>query len=276
MKKSPLAHVLILLFLAVLVAGCNSSNKKKSKEATVEVEVFDITKIKDQIVSTIRMMPKQSEVVDLLVKAEASYIFDLTVKPEVADLMLTAPRQAFAMGLYAFDMQYAQVYGRGDMAYQSGELSRAMVRKLGLEGELFSSEKYVDRIKNNAENKDSVNILVAQAMNFANQKLAQSEQTAVYAYAATGINIEALYVVTQLAQLAGNNEELLVVLTQQKERLNTLFSLLELMSGDENMKPVYEGIQPIVDLFNRSVSITAEQLAEISPAIEKVRNSLIQ
>ncbi len=276
MKKSLFLSVIISILVITVMIGCKPSAKKKSQEATVEVEAFDVLKIKDQIVETIQFLPNEREVVDFLMKAQASYIVDLTVSSEKAEKLLSPSKQAFAMGMYAFDMEYANVYNRGDKAYESGELAREMIRKLGLESELFSSENYIGRIKNNVENKDSVDFLVIQAMNFVNQKLAGGNQPDIFAYSTTGINIEALFVVSQLSQLTEKNAELLVVLSQQKERINTLFSLLELMSADPNIKPIYEEMQSVVAVFNNNTSISAANLAEIAPVIEKVRNSMIQ
>jgi hypothetical protein len=113
-------------------------------------------------------------------------------------------------------------------------------------------------------------------LNHINTKFSTGDHPDVYAYAAVGGNIEGLYVICQLTQLAGNKEELLLVMNQQKERVNILFSLLELMSDDAKIKPVYEAMNPIVAIFNDNPSITEGHINEISPAIEKIRTSLLQ
>jgi len=276
MKKSFSFSVIMSMLLVAAMVSCKPSGKQKSQETSVEVESFDVVKIKDQIVEIIQTFPPTGDVINMLNKAGASYILDLTLPADQAEKTISSAKQAFALGMYTFDLQYANIYQRSDKAVESSTLAREMIRKLGIESEMASPEKFIDRIKNNADNKDSVNYLVSRMLNHVNSKFATGDHPDVFAYAATGGNIEGLHVICQLTQLASNKEELLLVLSQQKERVNILFSLLELMSNDENIKPVYEGMKPIVTLFNENTSITASHIDEISPAIEKIRNSMLQ
>ena len=65
MKNLLTKHVLSFGIALILITGCNSSTKTKvekgktssGQKASVEVEVFDAVKVKDQIVETIRKMP---------------------------------------------------------------------------------------------------------------------------------------------------------------------------------------------------------------------------
>ena len=97
MKNLFTKHALAIGIALILVSGCNFSTKTKDKKGTtssgqtasVEVQVFDAVKIKDQIVETIRKMPNEKEIATLLNEAGASYIFDLTVPAKQTEKMLT-------------------------------------------------------------------------------------------------------------------------------------------------------------------------------------------
>jgi len=281
MKSTTLKNMLILGIMLLVVAGCNSSAKKSKgtttdgKEASVEVEEFDVVKMKDQIVEAIQKMPKISDVADMLNQAGASYIIDLTVPVEDAEKMLTSYQKSLGLGMFSFDFEYAHVYNRGDKVAQIGELLKQLIRDLGLETELTSSEGYVERIKTNTENKDSVDYLVTSAINFANQQLAASDRPDVYALSVIGGNVEALYILTQVALFANDNTEFLNILSNQNERVSTVFSLLELMSGDETIKPYYESLAPLADIFKQNDQIGAEQLNQMVPVIEKTRAMML-
>ncbi|MCF8358712.1 MAG: hypothetical protein K9H26_08150 [Prolixibacteraceae bacterium] len=281
--KSVFSKLVLLLALTTFIAtGCNQQAKKSKgttsdgKEASVEVEQFDAVKMKDQIVEIIQNMPKTSEVAEMLNKAGASYIIDLTVPAEDAERLMTTNQLSLGLGMFAFDFEYANVYNRTDKVAEIGEIEKGIIRELGLEAELTSSEGYVERIKENADNADSVNYLVTAAMNHVHQKFAASDRPDVYALAVIGGNVEALYVLTQLTLFANDNTEFLNILTNQKERVKTVFSLLELMSGDETVKPYYDELKPVAEIFKTNETMGEEQLKEMVPLIEKARNTMLQ
>lgn len=282
--KNLFTKQLLLFGLAlVLLSACNFSSKTKEKkgttssgqEAYVEVEVFDAVKVKDQIVETIQKMPSEKEVVTMLNDAGASYIFDLTVPTEQAEKLMTKSDQSFGLGLYSFDLLYASVYNRGDAVAEITDVSEQLIDNLGLREELITSKNYLGRIKVNAENKDSLDYLVTQDMNHFHQQMSESDQPDVYALSVIGSNVEALYVLSQTALLANDNAQLLRIMSAQTERVKLVFTLLEIMSGDENIKPYYEQFKPVVTIFEENQSITKEELAEIGPLMEAVRKNIL-
>jgi hypothetical protein len=284
MKNPLVKNVLIFSLVSILFAGCNPSTKTKEskgttsdgKVATVQVEVFDAVKIKDQIVETIGKIPGEKEVVTLLNESGASYIMDLTLPAEQAEKLLTKTDQSFGLGLYAFDLLYASVYNRGDKAAETSRVTEEIIDKLGLKGELVSSKNYVGRIKANMDNKDSLDYLVTEDINHYHQQLAAGEHPDVYALSVIGSNVEALYVLSQTTLLAKNNAKLLEIMNGQNERVNLIFSLLELMSGDENVKPYYEQFKPVVAFFGENMKITEKELAQIAPLMETIRGNILK
>ncbi len=283
MKNLLTKHFLFSGIVLIMFAGCNTSTKTKEKkgttssgqEAFVEVETFDAMKIKDQIVETISQMPSEKEVVTLLNEAGASYIFDLTVPAEEAEKMMSKSDQSFGLGLYSFDLLYASVYNRGDVAAQISDVSEGIIDNLGLRGELVSSENYMKRVKTNADNKDSLDYIVTENMNYYHRQMSAGDQPDVYALSVIGSNVEALYVLSQTTLLARNNEKMLYVMNQQHERVHLVFTLLEIMSGDENIKPYYEQFTPVVKIFEENEEITEQELAEIGPLMETVRKNIL-
>ena len=284
MKNLFTKHVLLFGIALILVAGCNTSTKTKvdkgttsdGQEASVEVEVFDAVKIKDQIVETIRKMPSEKEIATLLNEAGASYIFDLTVAPEQAEKLMSKSDQSFGLGLYSFDLLYASVYNRGDVAAEISDISEKLIDNLGLREELISTIDYTGRLKSNVGNKDSLEYIVTENMNYFHQQMSTGDQPGVYALSVIGSNVEALYILSQSTLLAKNNTKMLDVMSRQTERVNLVFTLLELMSGDDKIKPYYEQFKPVVTIFENSQKITEKELAEIGPLMETVRKNILK
>jgi len=284
MKNLITKHVLPFGIALILVAGCNSSTKTKvekgttsgGQEASVEVEVFDAVKIKDQIVETISKMPSEKDVVTLLNEAGASYIMDLTVPAGHYEKMLTQSDQSFGLGLYSFDLLYASIYNRGDVAAEISDVSEKLIDNLGLREELISTIDYTGRLKANAGNKDSLDVIVTEDINYFHQQMSKGNHPGVYALSVIGSNVEALYILSQTTLLAKNNAKMLEVMNRQTERVNLVFTLLELMSGDENIKPYYEQFKPVVAIFEESPKITEKELAQIGPLMETVRKNILK
>ena len=276
-----LKSILFVAAILLFAVACNNSAKTKKgetndgKEASVDVEVFDAVKIKDQIVEVIQNSPKPVEVAEMLNEAGASYILDLTVPTEDAEKFMTTTQMSLGMGMYGFDLQYANIYHRTDVVSTLGEIEKQIIAKLGLESELLSSEDYLGRLKENAENKDSVDYLVMQAMNFASQQMADGNRPDVYALSVIGANIEAMYVLSQLTEFAADNTKLIEIMSKQKDRAKTVFSLLELMSGDETVKPYYDKMVPVYNYFKDLTSFGDKELKEVSPMIETLRSSML-
>jgi len=283
MKSNLLKLCLFLVSIFLLAVACDNASTTKGskgktedgKEAFVEAEVFDVIKLKDQIVETIQNAPKSDELADLLNRAGASYIIDLTVPAEKAEKCITTTSQSLCMGMYSFDIHYANIYNRYDEAVKIIELENQLINKLGLAKELTSSEDYMTRIKENADNKDSVEYLVTQKMNFVGNQLASGDYPDIYALSYIGANIEALYILSQLTSLATNNSEMLKLLSSQKQRIKSVFTLMELMSGDESVKPFYNSMIPIVEYFEQHPTIGEEELKIVTPMIEKIHNSML-
>jgi hypothetical protein len=284
MKNLITKHVLPFGIALILVAGCNSSTKTKAdkgttssgQQASVEVEVFDAVKVKDQIVETIRKMPSEKDVAKFLNEAGASYIFDLTVPAGQSEKMLTKSDQSFGLGMYSFDLLYASIYNRGDVVTEIKDVSEKLVDALGLRDELISTIDYTGRLKANVGNKDSLDYIVSQDMNYFHQQMSKGNQPGVYALSVIGSNVEALYILSQSSQLAKNKEKMLEVMSRQTERVNLVFTLLELMSGDENIKPYYEQFKPVVTIFEQNPKITEKELAQISPIVDSIRKNILK
>jgi len=284
MKLNLTKSLLIISAVALLASGCGQSSKVQDKkgttsdgkEAIVEVEVFDAMKIKDQIVEVINTSPKATEIADFINQAGASYILDLTVPLDDAEKFMTKTQMGLGLGMYSFDLFYAKVFNRSDMVLKISEIEVQLLEKLGLDNEFASSSDYRKRLQDNAENQDSIDVLVNEMMNLAHQRFSTSDQPDTYALSFIGANIEALYILSQVTMFAKNNKSMIEFIGKQDERAKSVYSLLEMMSGDENVKPYYEKMKAIAGYFESHPDFTEKELNEISPMIESFRNEIFK
>ena len=272
----------VFLLAAILICfGCNQRPKvkenkvtnSKGQTGTVEVEVFDAVKLKDQLVEIIKTAPKPAELVDFINKGGYSYMADLTLSTENAEKYMTVAEQSLAAGVYKFDLYYAKVYNRYDLVSQLFEVQQKLVSKIGLQGDIAAMKKYNERIKQNKENTDSLNIVISSLMNELAQNYSSGEHSGVYALSYISANIEGLYILTQIASMAKDNNDLIKLIGQQKERVKTNYQLLEIMAADPAVAPIFEKMKPIWNSFS-TPEFTAKQLAEVTPLIAGLRNEI--
>ena len=281
MKRQFYTTGIFLLAAILICSSCNQRPKVKENQVTnskgqtgtVEVEIFDAVKLKDQLVDIIKTAPKPAELVDFINKGGYSYMADLTLSTDNAEKYITLTEQSLAAGIYKFDLYYAKVYNRYDLVSQIFEVEQKLVGKIGLQDDIAAMKKYNERIKQNKENTDSLNIIISAVMNDLGQSYLSGEHSGVYALSYVSANIEGLYILTQIASMAKDNSELIKLIGQQKDRVKTNYQLLEIMSADISVAPIFEKMKPILNAFSSS-EFTAKQLEEVTPLIAGLRNQI--
>ncbi len=280
MKKQLLIQIAAVLFISVLVSGCNrpaKQTKTAAGESTADnVVQVNNDEIKTELINIIQNAPKPLDIANLANEAGASYISDLLLQDEEYEKMMTTTQKAFGVGVIGFDCKYTSVYNRPDEYLECRAKLNKFMADLGLQEVLANSKKYEDRIDQSKTNADSLKYLVSKVVNNFNERVQNEENAELYALVFMGANVEAIYIVSQLTLMAQDKEKLLNVLNKQHEHAKTVASLLEKMKDKKDVKPYYEKIQPMVKFFEENDVITMDDLKEITPLIEKARNSMIQ
>jgi len=228
------------------------------------------------IVETIKTAPKSTELVNFLKEVGVSYISNLTVPLQNVEKYITVVDQSFALGMYAFDLFYANAYNRDDVSAQTITVYGNLMKKLGMESDKAIVAELESRIKVNRSNTDSLNAIVMDYWNMLGSSAYIGEHPGVYAQTYVGANIEGLYILTQVALMAKDNATLIQFIGKQKERIQANYSVLEMTAANEAVAPVFEKMKPIMNYFNNNSDFTAKQLAEVAPLVEQLRRELVK
>lgn len=279
--KNQLTILTVLIFNVFLFTNTSCSNKAKSgQDDSINVEQncdtakVDYSNVKEQVKVLAKKLNEPKDITQLLNEAGASYIADITLPVDYLDKPVSNDKMSFYWGMYIFDMLYAKTYKREDQFLKLRESENKLKMNLGLSKELNEIEKYTERIKTNKNNSDSVNAIIEEVSEVWFKQMADNH-TNTLIYSIVGNNIEALYILTQLTLLASDNSKLLVIVNEQHPQINTLFSLIELVKNDENIKTLYDDINKVSDIFKNNSSITSTQLNEIAPLVESIRNKIL-
>jgi hypothetical protein len=282
--KNLLNAGVILLAGVLICTGCNQRPKvqenkginAKGEIATVEVGGYDPAKLANMIVETIKKAPKSTELVNFLKEVGVSYMSNLTVPQQNVEKYLTSVDQSFAMGMYAFDVFYANAYNRDDVVVQLTSVYGNLMKKLGIEGDKDVLKDVETRIKQNKSNADSLNSIVRDYWNKIGLSAQTSAHPGVYAQSYVGANVEGLYILTQVALMSKDNGTLIEFIGRQKERIQANYSVLEMTAADASVAPIFEKMKPIMNYFNNAKVFTAKELAEVSPLIEQLRTQMVK
>ena len=279
MKKICLKQLFTITLATLLMIGCTNSPKQtketKSAEKNGSIAATDTANLKGKILAIVKDSPKGYELIDMLKNSGASYMIDLTLPVENAEKMISKNSKSLGIGFYAVDTKYAAVYNRGDIELKINKVLRGFVIDLGIGGEFEGIQKLNVRIANNQSNKDSVKILTNLMFNEVHRQMSVGTHSKIYGLSIMGANVEALYILTQICLFAHDNYEFLELVRNQKERVATVFKLLEVMSVDETIKPYFESMKPIMKFFEETKVIGDPEIKIIAPQIQKLRNSMI-
>ncbi len=270
----------LVMALLITASGCNQSKKKKTDQTGPEktfatTDSFNLADRKEEILERIARLHESPDIVPLINEAGASYIIDLTVPIENTERLMTRDKLSFFWGMLVFDMIYAKVYNRQDRLAEVSDLEYRFKMDLGLEEELKKAEHYNERIQQNKNNVDSLNILFEEATETWLNDMS-SDHFNVLVYSFVGNNVEALYVLSQLTLLASDNTKLLDIVNQQREDLSDFLSLIGFIAADQNIQPYYDNLARVAGLFKTNEVITEAELEEIALLIEEVRNEMIR
>lgn len=261
-----------MIVMAVAIFTSCGENKKKSEQSvsTETLEKF----VERQFDYPI---PTSYEVTNMLQKANANYVFNITNDPSNVDQYVAQWQKAMNLGVYGADLAYASTYNRQEETTQFMNSTRKLIEDLNIASAF--NKRMADRIEANLENKDSLILIITESFydtyNYLNKN--GEEKTSLLVIA--GSVIEGLHITSQLIIGSDYNADLMVVLANQKDQVKALVELMDAHADDENVNRVLPKLR-FIDLFFDQLgsddAITKGQFADIYDAIKDMRGSIVK
>jgi len=276
----------VILLVSLIVVGCKQPAKVKEpvvnaagQTATVEVGIFNAVQLKDELVETIRTGPKPKEMMEFLSQSGVAYMPQLTVPLGNVEKYMTSVDLTLANGMYRFDTYYAKVFNRQDVVVQTFDVFEKLATKQGQEAELAEFKLIQDKVKANVNNKDSLDAIITDAINTYGGQITQGlsgEKSGFYGLMYVGLNIEGMYILTQSALMASDKKMLIDFIGKQKERVEINYMVLELLSANEEVAPVFEKMKPVLAVFQNNPQFTEKELKEVATLIADLRKNIVK
>ena len=256
-----------------LVRCGNNSENRQSKQ------VDSLAKVSSQTVAEaekiIKSFPTPFEVTQLLNKAGASYILDISNPPGNIDKYTTMERKAMNLGIYGADLCYAVTYNKKQETTNYLEVIQKLSDKIEI-GKVYDKST-TDRINKNFDKKDSIVGICTNQFTNSNNTLIKSGRSNVSTLSISGGVIEGLYISTMLASFAKDNSGIKKVISDQKSIFKKLLLLLSQYKDDKEIQSLSQKLKDIDSIFDSiNGTMSDQQLKDLSTKIEAIRKDLIK
>lgn len=262
----------LLMAIVIGFASCTSSPKKSQKAEAVQIKK---TEVESKVREFVYPLPTSYEIVEMLNKIEATYIYDLTNNPANADKYFTEKAKAINLGIYGGDLSYASTYNQKQETVNFIDASRKLLEGLDLQGAV--REDLPEQIEANEDNKDALVELITDSFYDTYDFLHKNNRAPVSSLVMAGAWIEGVYIATHISDETFNSKEMIGIILKQKEPLVKLMEILAQYKSDEGVAQTIEDLSDIASIYAgiENTAISQEQMIKIAEESLKIRKKFV-
>ncbi|MBV6647394.1 MAG: hypothetical protein KI790_18190 [Cyclobacteriaceae bacterium] len=269
MKK--LIYYTFMMISFVAFTGCGGGKSGSAEKETPKEDLATFVEREFEY-----PIPTSYEVTNMLQKANANFVVNITNSPENVDNYVTEWQKAMNLGVFGADLSYASTYNKQEQTVDFLNASKTLIEDLNISTAFNAST--AGRIEANLENKDSLILIVTESFyntyNYLNQNGAEKTSLLVIA----GSVIEGLYITSQLIVASEYSDALMEVMARQKGQVQKLVQLMEKHGTDENVNrvlPTLRYINLFYDQIGDDGKITKGQFDDVSKSITEMRSTIV-
>lgn len=282
------------LFVVASCGGSGEGEKEKIDKEIIDTEASLNTNFDGKIFS----IPSPVQTAMLIKGANVPFNQALLNPIENASNYSTEYKQALNLGIYGTDLGYSSLYEQKSVSLKYLSVVEKLTGELGLEGAF--DKKFMSRFEKNADNQDSMMVIVADAFRKADNFLKNSNRKPTSSLILTGGWIESLYFACELNR-DKRNEKIVERIGEQQQTLNTIIEILteynksgsnnDLIADLKDLKFYfdkvtinYEYVEPKTDEKNKittlqhkmTVKVNTDILNQITLKVTEIRDNIIQ
>lgn len=268
---------LFAILFVFAISGCNnaSNQDQQANEAAKDTIAKEIA-LSPEAQNLLYSLPTPFEVTNLLEKAKAGFIFDMTNPPANVDKYNTEISKSLNLGVYSADLCYSATYNRNDETNKFLACTNKLSNDLGISG--IYDQGMMDKVKQFGNKKDSMVVLLNKVFGQTNDFLAQNNRSKIAVLVACGAFAEGLYLACSLGEVAKDNTKIMAIVAAQKDNHMKLLTILDAYSADEAMLPIFSEIQKLKPIWGNyeiesGKKMEMKKVAEISDLAEGVRST---
>ena len=271
-------HQKALYFLLVIMAigmmtNC-SSDKSKSKDS--DVVTVDSLEIDEQLIKDVKTvkeifysLPSPLETAMILKQAGAKYNEELLNPTDNVSRYVTNKSMALNLGIYTTDLSYASLFDQTQATINYMNAAKKMADGLGILNAI--DENVIERLEANINNRDVIMDIISETIMNSSSFFEENDRQALSTIVLVGGWVEGLYIATNLVgpDVDLKNSELVNRIIDQKLTLNTVLSLLDQNSDNEDVKNVLTNVNELKAIFDK-IDISTSKIEPVTDSETKV------
>lgn len=298
---------LICIAIAVAIISCGGSNKGNGYDDVEEYDASaaslgDVNYDPAAMESLIMSFSSPVETAALLEKSGVPFNRNFLINPDDVSDYSTSFKKALGLGVLSADLGYLNVYS------QTSEVVDylASIRKLSEDlkvGQFFDFQS-LKRLATSSSNDDldSLLFMCVDSYHKMTENLVETRRSHLSVLLVTGVWVESVYILTQVAQKNGG-EDFKDQIGEQKNILKDLLPIIKLFAADKSFENLIQDLEELKDVFDvvkittqvegdakmeivngvavinqnetSVVTMSNEEFQEIIRTTEKIRNKLI-
>lgn len=259
MNKKLLHHDLVLLLLSVFIAfsvtGCNSGTKKGENESD-QTEEF-LTAIdegtQEKFLTAKRIfysLPSPIETAKILQNAGATYEERLLNPVDNQSGYITTMDMALNLGIYTTDLSYASLFDQTQVTLNYIEVAKNLADGLNILDAI--SETTIQRLEDNINNREEIIDIISETLLNSSSFLKERGLEGTATIILVGGWIEGLYIATQLVGDSPiENNKIVERIVDQKLSIDFIVNLLKEAEDDEDAQKVLADIIDLKVVFDK-------------------------
>ncbi len=289
-------------FMQFSCGGCNSGGGGAEDDIKFipgdEGRTSDVTYNSEAMNEIIASFSSPVEMAALLKDSGAPFSTKYLTDPESVKAYTSSFKKALALGVLSADLGYLNVYSKTSQILDYLVSIRGLTDELKL-GQFFDFQS-LKRLATSEDNIDSLLIMCTQSYDNMDAHLRNNQRSNLSALLVTGVWVESLYLITQVAK-ERPSDSFSETIGEQKKILNNLLPILKLFKdSDKNFADLVQNLEELKDVFDvvkitehveenpesssnglivqneySVVEVSKEELQEITTTTEKIRNKII-
>lgn len=224
-----------ILGCLLILAGCNYSKKQQDK-IVVPPDILNqgINEVSEQAMQKIiENISSPVEIAALIKKKGSSFNKALLASTDNVSNYNSLLQKAIALGIFGADLGYLNMYNKTGSVMENLSTIRELSNDLKI-GQFFDFTT-IKRMASSKNNLDSLMYISVHSFNEMDKYLRENKRGNLSALMVSGVWIEGLFMVTQVAK-TNNDKQLAEKIGEQKIMLDNLMLILKNYSNDPNFK----------------------------------------
>lgn len=238
----------ILSFAAIFLSGCGGEGGAQKTDKAPEKEAkktVDVSTGFDMISGDYYQVPSPNELF-LIIKNSELPFREGVISVEAGNYV-SSKELALNFGRITADIAYTASYEKFQESMDNFEQLRKIAGELGIS--YVFDQLMIDRVKNNMDNADSLEIISNSSYIQIIDLLEQNGESVTLSIISAGGFVESIYILSELIGEYEENNPMIQRLADQKLVLENILDYLNQHSEEEKVKEVIAEMQPISDVY---------------------------